>query len=78
MRCPIARHIRTDAPARPWPPLMAHPGSGDAIADGEPEDEPFVCAVCGGTDLPEAGGWDPPICLECDAQINFDLEEEMG
>jgi hypothetical protein len=29
-------------------------------------------------DLPEAGDWDPPICLECDAAINFDalLEEE--
>jgi hypothetical protein len=24
------------------------------------------------------GGWDPPICLECDAAINFDAEQEAG
>jgi hypothetical protein len=38
----------------------------------------FTCTTCGRTDLPEAGDWDPPICLECDAAINFDaiLEEE--
>jgi hypothetical protein len=35
-------------------------------------DVPFVCADCGRTDLPPAGGWDPPICEECDAAINFD------
>ena len=34
----------------------------------------FVCSTCGRTDLPEAGDWDPPICLECDAAINFDAE----
>jgi len=34
----------------------------------------FVCATCGRTDLPPAGDWDPPICLECDAAINFDAE----
>lgn len=39
---------------------------------------PFACTTCGRTDLPEAGGWDPPICEECDAAINFDaLLEEM-
>jgi hypothetical protein len=45
--------------------------------DGEDADEdvPFVCSTCGRTDLPEAGDWDPPICLECDAQLNFDAEE---
>jgi hypothetical protein len=32
----------------------------------------FTCADCGRTDLPEAGDWDPPICLECDAAINED------
>lgn len=39
---------------------------------------PFTCTTCGRTDLPEAGDWDPPICLECDAAINFDalLEQE--
>jgi len=38
----------------------------------------FACSTCGRTDLPEAGDWDPPICQECDAAINFDaLIEEM-
>ena len=38
----------------------------------------FACTTCGRTDLPEAGDWDPPICEECDAAINFDtLLEEM-
>jgi hypothetical protein len=38
----------------------------------------FACTTCGRTDLPETGGWDPPICQECDAAINFDaLLEEM-
>ncbi len=37
----------------------------------------FVCTTCGRTDLPEAGDWDPPICLECDAAINFDAIEEQ-
>jgi hypothetical protein len=38
----------------------------------------FVCSTCGRADLPETGDWDPPICLECDAAINFDAEEEAG
>jgi hypothetical protein len=46
----------------------------DAEADAD-EGGPFVCSSCGRTDLPEAGGWEPPICLECDAAINFDAEE---
>ena len=37
----------------------------------------FVCTTCGRSDLPEAGDWDPPICLECDAAINFDAELEQ-
>ena len=38
----------------------------------------FACTTCGRTDLPETGDWDPPICEECDAAINFDaLLEEM-
>jgi hypothetical protein len=38
----------------------------------------FVCSTCGRTDLPEAGDWDPPICLECDAAINEDaIREEL-
>lgn len=39
------------------------------------------CSQCGPTDLPLMGGWDPPICLECDAQINEDAlwaEEDRG
>jgi hypothetical protein len=36
----------------------------------------FVCSTCGRTDLAEAGDWDPPICEECDAAINFDAEME--
>ncbi len=48
----------------------AHPGTGadDALA--------FVCSTCGRSDLAEAGDWDPPICEECDAAINFDAERE--
>jgi hypothetical protein len=39
----------------------------------------FACSTCGRTDLEAAGDWDPPICEECDAAINFDaLAEEMG
>jgi hypothetical protein len=41
------------------------------------DDDVFVCSTCARTDLPEAGGWDPPICLECDAAINFDAIEEV-
>jgi hypothetical protein len=37
-----------------------------------------VCSHCGRTDLPETGGWDPPICLECDAAINEDALLEAG
>lgn len=38
--------------------------------------EPIVCSSCGGTNLPETGGWDPPICQECDVARNFDADEE--
>ena len=61
------------------------------MAPGPGEDDPrmddpgaiatlgaFACSTCGRTDLPEAGDWDPPICEECDAAINFDaLTEEL-
>ena len=36
----------------------------------------FVCSTCGRTDLAPAGDWDPPVCEECDAAINFDTELE--
>lgn len=38
----------------------------------------FVCTTCGRADLPPAGDWDPPICEECDAAINFDALMEAG
>ena len=37
----------------------------------------FACSTCGRTDLAAVGDWDPPICEECDAAINFDAEEEL-
>lgn len=38
----------------------------------------FACSTCGRTDLPTAGDWDPPVCEECDAAINFDaLAQEL-
>ena len=46
----------------PWSPPM----NNDGVFPG------FVCSTCGRTDLPETGDWDPPICQECDAAINFD------
>jgi hypothetical protein len=46
----------------------SHQPSRPAIAD----DRTFVCPSCGRTNLPPAGDWDPPICLECDAAINED------
>jgi hypothetical protein len=52
---------------------MAHPlETDDGPAAGE--DPVFACATCGRTDLPEAGDWTPPICAECYAEINFDVE----
>lgn len=67
MRWPFTRRAAVET--RPWPPLMAHP-TDDALVE-----DPFVCAACGRNDLPAAGDWDPPICLDCDAAINFDTEE---
>lgn len=51
----------------------------DADADGPGAIatlDAFACSTCGRTDLPQAGDWDPPICAECDAAINFDVEME--
>ena len=57
---------------------MAHP-LGEAEEEGQGGvGEAFTCSTCGRTDLPPAGDWDPPICLECDAAINFDADEEAG
>ena len=54
------------------PAVLPRPDLGDA------ELLVFTCTTCGRTDLPEVGDWDPPICQECDAAINFDsiLEQE--
>ncbi|MFH0751044.1 MAG: hypothetical protein V2B17_04345 [Chloroflexota bacterium] len=71
------------------PTARAHPDEDDqddedallALADvdlAEPGDDVFVCTTCGRTDLPPAGDWDPPICSECDAAINFDALLESG
>jgi hypothetical protein len=62
------RRLLGSSPTRP-----GAPDADDRLADGAL----FVCSTCGRTDLPEAGGWDPPICLECDAAINFDAIEEV-
>jgi hypothetical protein len=54
------------------------PPDVDVVFDAHVADEVFTCTTCGRADLPEAGDWDPPICLECDAAINNDaLEEEI-
>jgi hypothetical protein len=37
----------------------------------------FVCSSCGRTDLLPAGDWDPPICSECNEEINFAAIEEV-
>lgn len=47
------------------------------LAEADTEADVFVCTTCGRSDLPEAGGWDPPICWECDAAINFDAIQEI-
>jgi len=59
-------------------PAPSHAAPVDAFgpADGVEEAALFTCSTCGRTDLPEAGDWDPPICEECDAAINFDAELE--
>ena len=36
------------------------------------DEGPFLCSTCGRTDLPQVGAWDPPVCLECDAALNFE------
>jgi len=70
----LLRH-RDPQPA-PRPP-HARPMAADLAADDADIDaliglEVFACTTCGRTDLSEAGDWDPPICEECDAAINFD------
>jgi hypothetical protein len=69
---------RREAPPSPRLP-HAYP-----VAPDPDDDDPgavaslptFACSTCGRTDLDAAGDWDPPICEECDAAINFDIERE--
>ena len=60
------------------PPSTAKRRDQVPLDSGNVPYEPFVCSTCGRTDLPEAGGWNPPICQECDAAINFDALEETA
>lgn len=60
--------------------VAAVPDPGLPAADAPVDASPsagFACSTCGRTDLAEAGGWKPPICLECDAALNFDAELEQ-
>jgi len=77
MRWPFSRPTTLEEP-RPWPPLMAHPIGEVEDEDATGQEDAFTCSTCGRTDLPPVGDWDPPICLECDAAINFDAEEEAS
>ncbi len=72
----LFRRARRDQPrsAAAVPPVAQVLAEDDLLADA-----PFTCTTCGRSDLPEAGDWDPPICDECDAAINFDaLTLEMN
>jgi hypothetical protein len=69
---PAARHPSWQPPA-PWQ-ATSPPPTRPAAANGIDVLPVFACSTCGRTDLPEAGGWDPPVCEECDAAINFDWE----
>ena len=63
-----------------WPWRRREASPADASPSGtlpSPiEPAPFACSACGRTDLPPAGDWDPPMCLECDAAINEDALRE--
>jgi hypothetical protein len=63
-------HARPMAPPTTSDPADDHPTAGLGLA--------FVCRECGREDLPPAGDWNPPVCMECDAAINFDASIEAG
>jgi hypothetical protein len=69
-RLPHARPIALLEPIA-WP-VTADDDVGDVLTP------PFACSQCGRTDLPPTGDWSPPVCLECDAAINFDAELAAG
>ena len=66
MHWPFRRRDSTPEPRPPHARPLVATDDNDGVFPG------FVCSTCGRTDLPETGDWDPPICLECDAAINFD------
>ncbi len=72
----ISEALATGLLARLFGTKVAPPARGPHTPVERPVVDAFVCTTCGRTDLPEAGGWDPPICLECDAAINFDADVE--
>lgn len=73
MRWPwTPRPALTPTPPRSF--VMAHPIPSLGDDDGTDAALAFCCSSCGRTDLPPTGDWDPPICLECDAQLNDDMD----
>jgi hypothetical protein len=66
---PFVPHARPMAAAAIGSAAESDAAEGHGLVEA-----PFTCTTCGRTDLPEVGDWDPPICQECDAQINFDVE----
>jgi hypothetical protein len=70
MNWPFRRRETQPAPRLPH----ARPITDSAIAaTTEPGD--FACASCGRTDLEPAGDWDPPLCADCDAALDFETVE---
>ncbi len=64
---------RRDAPRERGPER----GAGDPPVDGLGVEVTVAaayppCSQCGSTRFPLVGGWDPPICADCDAAINED------
>jgi hypothetical protein len=79
MRITLLRRGHPEAvPGVPPAPVVEADVVEVDLADLVGDDDAFTCSTCGRTDLPPAGNWDPPICQECDAQINFDAEVERG
>lgn len=76
MHWPFRRRDPIPRPRLPHARPLATPAD-DADAGLAAIGAAFACSTCGRTDLAPAGDWDPPICEECDAAINFDaiLEE---
>jgi hypothetical protein len=79
---PAARRERgTAAAGIATDPSTDRAASGESASgqrvSGEPATGPFTCSSCGRTGRPPAGEWDPPICEECDAEINFAAIEEV-